>query len=152
MHTAMNSNWTISIEIEYARGLILMANFTQPIVLLFSSLAFMISWIRAPYADFMMMCYKISLLFLIFNIICTVLAVSWNLVVDIYGESTLDFPLTFPVRKEDLIRKYVTCVFPLGMLAAVLSIISIIMLFYEMALIKEKARVKSTIASKDYYR
>nr|XP_006250573.1 uncharacterized protein LOC102554799 [Rattus norvegicus] len=148
VHSAMNSSWTISLEIEYARGLILLANFMQPIVLIFSSVAIMVCWIRAPYPDFMMLCYNTSVLFLVLNIICTVLAVSWNHVVDLYGESTLDFPPTFPVGKDDLLRKQKTHVFPLGMLTAVLSAISIIMLLYEMWLIRPKTRVKPVAAMK----
>ncbi|CAH6785694.1 LOC102554799 [Phodopus roborovskii] len=147
VHNAMNSSWTISIEIEYARGLILLANFMQPIVLVFTSVAIMVCWIRAPYPDFMILCYKTSVLFLILNIICTVLAVSWNHVADIYGKSTLDFPPTFPVGKVDLVRKQKTHVFPQGILMAVLSIISIIMLLHELWLIKPKVRVRPSVAS-----
>ena len=139
VYSAMNSNWTISIELEYARGLMILSNFMQPVVLIFTSGAIMVRWIRAPYPDFMILCYKTSVLFLIFNIICTVLAVSWNHLVDIYGQSTLGFPLTFPVSKKDLIRKQQTHVLPLGMLTAVLSVVSIITLFYEMrSIIKQR--------------
>ena len=151
VHSAMNSNWTIPIEIEYARGLMLLSNFMQPIVLTFTSVAIMVCWIRAPYRDFMILCYKTSVLFLIFNIICTVLAVSWNHLVEMYGESTLDFPPTFPVVKDDLIRKQRTHVFPLGMLTAVLSVISIIALLHEMWSIKPKTRVKSRGSSIDHH-
>ena len=139
VYSAMNSNWTISIELEYARGLMILSNFMQPVVLIFTSEAIMVCWIRAPYPDFMILCYKTSVLFLTFNIICTVLAVSWNHLVDIYGQSSLGFPLTFPVSKKDLIRKQQTHVLPLGMLTAVLSVVSIITLFYEMwSIIKQR--------------
>ncbi|EGV93070.1 hypothetical protein I79_000424 [Cricetulus griseus] len=145
----MNSNWTIPIEIEYARGLVLLANFMQPIVLIFTSVAIMVCWIRAPYPEFMILCYNTSILFLILNIICTVLAVSWNHLADIYGESTLDFPPSFPVGKDDLIGKQKSHVFPLGMLTAVLSILSIIMLLYETWLIKPDTRIRPSVASID---
>nr|XP_042125166.1 uncharacterized protein LOC121825722 [Peromyscus maniculatus bairdii] len=138
VHSAMNSNWTIPIEIEYARGLITMANFIQPVVLLFSSLAIMVWQIRAPYPDFVVLCYNTSIFCMSLNIICTVLAVSGNYVVDIYGKSTLDFPAMFPIRKHDLVRKRKTHVFPLGMLTAVLSLISILGLLYEIWLLKPK--------------
>ena len=70
---------------------------------------------------------------------------------DMYGESTFDFPLTFQVGKDDLIRKQRTHVFPLGMLTAVLSVISIIALLHEMWSIKPKTRVKSRVSSIDHH-
>jgi uncharacterized membrane protein YozB (DUF420 family) len=75
--------------------------------------------------------------------------VSWNHVVDLYGESILDFLPMFPVGKDALVRKQKTHVFALGMLTVVLSVISIIMLLYGMWLIRPKSGVKSVVSMKN---
>ncbi|XP_062941256.1 uncharacterized protein LOC134368949 [Cynocephalus volans] len=122
MHSTINETWAISTEIKYGRDLILLANFMKSSVLIFSSTAFWISWIKAPYPDFIQSYYNISAFFLFFSCVCTAGTVTWNFAVDFYGQTTLDFPLSFPVEKESLTKKHFTYVFPLGIITATLSL------------------------------
>nr|AGS47775.1 TETY2 transcript 1 [Canis lupus familiaris] len=73
---------------------------------------------------------------------CTAVTVSWNFAVDFYGQTTLDFPLSFPIGKEMLIRKHLSYVFPLGLTTATLSLISATMFFCETSFTKQWNQVK----------
>lgn len=142
MHSPINGSWVISTEIEYGRDLILLPSFMKTTVLIFSTVAILVSWIKAPYLEFIQMCYKISVFFLFTSCVCTFTVVIWNFTVDFYGQSTLDFPLNFPVDKEILIRKHFSFVFPVGISTATLSLISAIMFLCELCLAERRNRVK----------
>uniref|UniRef100_A0A8C9ANX7 Uncharacterized protein n=1 Tax=Prolemur simus TaxID=1328070 RepID=A0A8C9ANX7_PROSS len=69
---------------------------------------------------------------------------SWvisNVTVDFCGQTTLDFPLNFPVKKGRLTKKHFTCVFPLGISAAALPLSGAGMFRFETCLIKQRSRV-----------
>jgi hypothetical protein len=122
IHTTINESWIVPPELHHIRNLILLANFMKLGVLFFSMEAAFVSWMKALYPDFLRSCYKISTFFLILCSACTVVAVSWNHAVDFYVETTLDFPGTFPVKKEALTKKHFSYVLPLGVLTAIFSL------------------------------
>uniref|UniRef100_G1U3M7 Uncharacterized protein n=1 Tax=Oryctolagus cuniculus TaxID=9986 RepID=G1U3M7_RABIT len=142
MSSTINASWVISTEIEYGRDLIVLPIFMKTTVLIFSTVAVLVSWIKAPYPEFIQMCYKISVFFLFTSCGCTFTVVIWNFIVDFYGQSTLDFPLTFPVDKEILIRKHFSYVFPAGISTATLSLVSATMFLCELCLAERRNRVK----------
>ncbi|KAL6089387.1 hypothetical protein STEG23_029386, partial [Scotinomys teguina] len=139
VNSPVNSNWTISPEFRYAQDLILLSILIKPAVLVFSSVAIRISIIKASVPDIQTLCYKCSVLILVFSSLCTILSVTWNQAEDLYGETTLDFPPTFPVKKEALIKKHHTHVFPMGMLTATLSLLGMIMFLFEIRLRQDLA-------------
>ncbi|XP_008592043.1 PREDICTED: uncharacterized protein LOC103609515 [Galeopterus variegatus] len=148
MHSTINKTWAISSEIKYGRGLILLANFMKSSVLIFSATAFWISWIKAPYPDFIQSYYNISAFFLFLSCVCTAGTVTWNFAVDFYGETTLDFPLSFPVEKESLTKKHFSYVFPLGIITATLSLVSASLFCCEARLTKQLNQVKPMAVAK----
>ncbi|XP_004401203.1 PREDICTED: uncharacterized protein LOC101364394 [Odobenus rosmarus divergens] len=148
MHSRINESWVISDEICYGQDLILLANFMKSVVLIFGSVALLVSRIHAPYPDFLQLCYDISAFFLVFSSSCTMITVSWNFTADFYGQTTLDFPLSFPIGKEMLIRKRFSYVFPLGLITATLSLISAAMFFCEIFSIKQWSQVKPMAVGK----
>ena len=109
----------------------LLANFMTPVTLYFGSLAVWASWSSALYPDFFQVCYNISALFLFFSCFCITLTTGWNFIVDIYGETTLEFPLDFPVGREMVKVKYISYVLPLGVISASLALVSALMFSYE---------------------
>ncbi|XP_052027520.1 uncharacterized protein LOC127675425 [Apodemus sylvaticus] len=131
VHRPVNSTWTISPEFQFARNLIFLAMLINPVVVFFTSAAIRVSIIKASVPEIQIVCYKCSILILILSSICTIISVTWNHVADFYGETTLDFPPNFPVKKEALIKKHSTHVFPLGLLTTTLSLFSIIMFLFE---------------------
>ncbi|XP_048192995.1 uncharacterized protein LOC125344544 [Perognathus longimembris pacificus] len=142
MHSTINASWIISPELQYGQDMILLANFMKSVVLVFSTQAILVSWIKAPFPEFLRSCYNISIFFLVLSSGCTVGAVSWNYAVEFYGQSTLDFPVTFPVEKEALIKKHLSHVFPLGILTATFSLFGATMLMFETCSLKRKNKVK----------
>lgn len=148
MHNRINGSWVISDEILYGQDLILLANFMKSVVLVFGSMALLVCWIHAPYPDFLRLCYNISAFFLVFSSSCTMITVSWNFAVDFYGETTLDFPPSFPTGKETLIRKHFSYVFPLGLTTGTLSLISAAMFFCETFSVKHWSQVKPMVVGK----
>uniref|UniRef100_A0A8C6GQ92 Uncharacterized protein n=1 Tax=Mus spicilegus TaxID=10103 RepID=A0A8C6GQ92_MUSSI len=108
VHSPVNSTWTISPEFQCARNLILLEMLIKPVVVIFSSAALRVSIIKASVPEIQIVCYKCSVLILILSSLCTIISVTWNHVVDLYGNTTLDFPPTFPVKKEALIKKHNT--------------------------------------------
>uniref|UniRef100_A0A8C6MP74 Uncharacterized protein n=1 Tax=Mus spicilegus TaxID=10103 RepID=A0A8C6MP74_MUSSI len=95
-----------------------------------------------------MMCYKCSVIILILSSLCTIISVTWNHVVDLYGNTTLDFPPTFPVKKEALIKKHSTHVFPMGLITTTLSLFGVIMFLYEIRSLKVQRKLNAQHASK----
>ncbi|XP_042782766.1 uncharacterized protein LOC122212857 [Panthera leo] len=142
MYDRINGSWVISDEIWYGQGLILLANSLNCVALIFGSVALVVHWIHVPYPDFLRLCYNISAFFLICSCSCTAITVSWNFAVDFYGQTTLDFPLSFPIGKEMLIRKRFSYVFPLGITTATLSLISAAMFFCGTFSTKQRSKVK----------
>ncbi|XP_051035360.1 uncharacterized protein LOC127218395, partial [Phodopus roborovskii] len=148
VHSPVNSSWTISPEFRCAQNLILLAMFIKPVVVIFSSAAIRVSIIKASVPKIQMLCYKCCILILGLSSLCTVLAVTWNHVVDIYGETTLDFPPTFPVRKEALTMKHHTHVFPIGVMTTTLSLFGMIMFLFEIRSLKIQSNLNAQDASK----
>nr|XP_045011954.1 uncharacterized protein LOC123462756 [Jaculus jaculus] len=138
MYSPINSSWVIPIEMEYSQGLMLMANFMMLVVLIFSSVAIMVSWIDAPFPEYMELCYNASILFLVLSNICVMIAVSWNEIMESYGQSSFDFPPYFPVKRDALLKKYSTHVFPGGILVCTLSTFAIIMYRCEIKVMKSQ--------------
>jgi hypothetical protein len=137
VHTTISMSWTIPPELHYGKDLILLANFMKLVVLIFSTEAYFLSWVNALYPNFRRSCYNMSIFFLVLSSACTMGAVIWNYAVDFYGQTTLDFPGTFPVTKEALIKKHLSHVFPLGMLTATFSLISAVIFLCETYLMKQ---------------
>ncbi|EGV95061.1 hypothetical protein I79_015252 [Cricetulus griseus] len=148
VHIPVNSSWTISPEFRYARNLILLSILIKPVILVCSLVAIRISIIKAEVPDIQVVCYKGYALVLVLSGLCTVLSVTWNHVVDLYGETTLDFPPNFPVRKEALIKKHHTHVFPIGIMATILSLVSVVMILIEIRSLKLQRKVKAWNSSK----
>ncbi|XP_008837804.1 uncharacterized protein LOC103739252 [Nannospalax galili] len=136
VNSPINSTWPISPEFMYAQDLILFSVLLKPVVLIFSAVAHRVIYVKVPFSETLKLCYKSSVFILILCSLCTVVAVSWNHVVDIYGNTTFDFPPTFPVKKGALIKKYHTYVFPTGIVTFTLSLLGVGMFIYEMKSLK----------------
>ncbi|XP_034341009.1 uncharacterized protein LOC117694286 [Arvicanthis niloticus] len=148
VQSPVNSTWTISPEFQCAWSLILLAMLIKPVVVIFSSAAIRVSIIKASVPEILIMCYKFSVLILIFSSFCTIISVTWNHIVDLYGKAILDFPPTFPVKKEALIIKHGTHVFPIGILTTTLSLFGVIMFLFEIRSPKIKNKLNAYHASK----
>lgn len=148
VHSPVNSTWTISPEFQYARNLILLAMLIKPVVVIFSSAALRVSIIKASVPEIQIVCYKCSVLILILSSLCTIISVTWNHVVDLYGNTTLDFPPNFPVKKDALIKKHSTHVFPMGLVTTTLSLFGVIMFLYEIRSLKVQRKLNAQHASK----
>ncbi|XP_020007520.2 uncharacterized protein, partial [Castor canadensis] len=148
VHTTISMSWTVPPDLHYGKDLLLLANFMKLVVLIFSKEAYFISWVNGPYPNFRRFCYNMSIFFLVLSSACTMGAVIWNYAVDFYGQTTLDFPGTFPVTKEALIKKHLSHVFPLGMLTATFSLISAVMFMSEIYAMKQGNRVKPVVLAK----
>ncbi|XP_042536419.1 uncharacterized protein LOC122108527 [Dipodomys spectabilis] len=145
MHTGSNESWIIPPEIQYGRDLILLANFMKSVVLIFSTEAILVSWIKAPYPDFLRSHYNISVLFLLLSSFCTLTAVFWNHIVDFYGQTTFQFRSTFPVQKEELYMKHFSYVLPLGIFTVTLSVSTAAMFIYEICALREMAQMSQAL-------
>uniref|UniRef100_A0A8C6DAP7 Uncharacterized protein n=1 Tax=Moschus moschiferus TaxID=68415 RepID=A0A8C6DAP7_MOSMO len=148
MYSMINSSWVISNEISYGQGLMLLANFMMSAALIFSSVALFVSRLKAPYPDFLRLCYQASALLLFLSGACTTIAVSWNFTMDFYGQTTLDFPITFPVEREMVTNKRLSYVFPLGITTSILLLVSALLFSCETCSIKPPKRVTPLIKSK----
>ncbi|XP_040599960.1 uncharacterized protein LOC121139949 [Mesocricetus auratus] len=148
VHSPVNSSWTISPEFQYAQNLILLATLIKPVVLVFNSVIIRLTIIKASDLEIQMLCYKCCVYILVLSSFCTVLSVTWNHVVDLYGETTFDFPPNFPVRKEDLIKKHHTHVFPIGVMTTILSLLAVITFLFEIRSLKLESNLKALNASK----
>ncbi|XP_001065393.2 uncharacterized protein Samt2 [Rattus norvegicus] len=143
VHSSVNSTWTISPEFQCARNLMLLTILIKPVVVIFSSAAIRVSIIKSSVHEIQIVCYKCSVLILIITSLCTIISVTWNHVVDFYGITTLDFPPTFPVKKEALIKKHSTHVFPLGLLTTTLSLFGVIMFLFEIRSLKAQSKMNA---------
>ncbi|XP_051034670.1 uncharacterized protein LOC127217704 [Phodopus roborovskii] len=143
VHSPINASWTVSTEFQYAQNLILLAILIKPVVLVFSSVAIRMSITKASVPEIQLLCNKCCVLVMALSSLCTVLSVTWNHVVDLYGETTFDFPPTFPVRKEALIKKHHTHVFPIGVVTAILSLIAMFMFLFEVKSLKIQSYLKA---------
>nr|XP_034341007.1 uncharacterized protein LOC117694281 [Arvicanthis niloticus] len=148
MHSSVNSTWTISPEFQCSQTLIFLETLINPVVLIFISTAIGISFSNASLPYIQIVCYKCSVLILILSSLCTVISVTWNHVVDLYGKTTLDFPANFPVKKEALIKKYSTPVFPIGLMATTLSLLGVITFLFQIKLLKSQSNLNAQHASK----
>ncbi|XP_073918400.1 uncharacterized protein [Castor canadensis] len=122
IHTTVNESWIIPPELYYGKDLILLANFMKLVVLTFMMDAAFVYWINVPHPDFHKSCDNYSVLLLLLSSCSTMIAVTWNLAMEFYGQTTLEFPGNFPVTKEALRKKYLAYVFPLGMLTSTISL------------------------------
>ncbi|KAL1765441.1 putative protein LOC101995276, partial [Sigmodon hispidus] len=148
IHTPINSTWTISPEFQYAQNLIVCAILMKPVVLLYSVMAIKISCMKDPFVEMQIYCYKVSALVLYVSSLFTFVSVTWNHFVDLYGQTTLEFPPDFPVKKEALISKQFTAIFPLGALTATISLFGVTMFLFEISFLKLQIQMKTNWASK----
>lgn len=143
VQTPIDSTWTISPEFQYAKTLIIWAILMKPIVLIFGAIAIKISCMKDPFVELQMHCYKVCALVLSVSSLFTCVSVSWNHFVDHYGQTTLDFPPDFPVKKEAVIGKHYTAVFPTGVLTASMSFLGVMFFLSEISSLKLQSQVKA---------
>ncbi|XP_005406604.1 PREDICTED: uncharacterized protein LOC102020138 [Chinchilla lanigera] len=145
VESKISSDWTHAIELEYAKDLMVLVNFLQSAALILCTVAFIVSRLKTTYPDFLQFYYRTSAVLLLLSSGCVALAVSWNYAMDISGQSTLDFPLSFSVDKEDVIKKHLSHVFPLGMVTAALSLLNSTLCFGYMCFTKPKSVAPSDV-------
>ncbi|XP_051035358.1 uncharacterized protein LOC127218393 [Phodopus roborovskii] len=142
VHTPINSTWTISPEFQWAQTLIMWAILMKLVVLIFGAIAIKISCMRDPFVELQIYCYKVSAFTLCVSSLFTLVSVSWNHFADHYGQTTLNFPPDFPVKKEALTEKHYTAVFPAGVLTAIMSLFGVIFFLSEISSLKLQILVK----------
>lgn len=125
MFARLNKSWDIPDEIYYGQDLMWLANFLAPVFLMFSRLAVWASWIRALFPHFFRTCHNTAALHLSLSCFCLMLMVPWNFITDLSGQTTLEFPPKFPVNKVMVHSKRISYVLPLGVLASIFFLISI---------------------------
>uniref|UniRef100_G3U4X6 Uncharacterized protein n=1 Tax=Loxodonta africana TaxID=9785 RepID=G3U4X6_LOXAF len=133
----MDGSWALPDEITYAQELIVLANLMKSVVLSFGTTTLWVSWIKAPYPEFLRMYYRICTHLLLLSSCCTLSAVIWNFSADFSGETTFDFPESFPVKKEALIRERGSYVLPLAITTTFLSVISAFSFLFERYLLTQ---------------
>ncbi|XP_028638333.1 uncharacterized protein LOC114633901 isoform X2 [Grammomys surdaster] len=148
VYTPIDSTWNISTEFLYAQNLIVWAIFMKPLVMVFCVMAIKISCMTDPVVEMQIYCYKISALILAVSSVFTFVSVTWNHMVDLYGQTTLDFPSDFSVKKEDLRSKHLTAVFPVGLLISTMSLFGVIVFISEINDLKLQRPVKPKCATK----
>ncbi|XP_076418511.1 uncharacterized protein LOC143270965 [Peromyscus maniculatus bairdii] len=148
VHTPINETWKKSSEFQYVQVLIAWAISMKILVLIFTSVAIKISCIEDPFIEIQLFCYKMSAIILTVSSLFTLVTVTLNHLVDMYGQTTLDFPPDFPVKKEDIIKKHCTKVLPMGVLTATMSLFGVILFLYEMIFLTIQSRVRAPCASK----
>ncbi|XP_031232496.1 uncharacterized protein LOC116095104 [Mastomys coucha] len=148
VYTPIDSTWNISTEFLYAQNLIVWAILMKPVVLVFSIMAIKLSFMKDSLVDMQICCYKVSALILSVSSVFTFVSVTWNHMVDLYGQTTLDFPSDFPVKKEALRNKHLTAMLPVGLLIATMSVFGVIMFLSEIRYLKLQSPVKAKYASK----
>uniref|UniRef100_A0A8C8W3F4 Uncharacterized protein n=1 Tax=Peromyscus maniculatus bairdii TaxID=230844 RepID=A0A8C8W3F4_PERMB len=84
-----------------------------------------------------------SAIILVVSSLFTLVTVTLNHLVDIYGQTTLDFSPHFPLKKEEIIKKHCTNVFPKGVLTATMSLFGVILFLCEMIALKVQSQVKA---------
>uniref|UniRef100_G3U4Z5 Uncharacterized protein n=1 Tax=Loxodonta africana TaxID=9785 RepID=G3U4Z5_LOXAF len=127
----MDESWALPDEITYGQELILLANLMKLVVLIFGTMTLWVSWIKAPYPEFLRMYYNICICLLLLSPCCTLSAVIWNFSADFSGETTFDFPESFPIKKEALIREEGSYILPLGIITAAMSFVSALSFLFE---------------------
>ncbi|XP_059107187.1 uncharacterized protein LOC131899723 [Peromyscus eremicus] len=148
VHTPINSTWTISTEFQYAQTMIVWAILMKLVVLIFGAAAIKISCMEDPFVEMEIYCYKVSVLVLCVSSLFTFVSMSWNHFIECYGQTTLDFPPDFPVKKEALISKHYTFVFPLGVLTDTMPLFGVTMFLCEISSLKLQSYMKSKRAFK----
>ncbi|XP_028718736.2 uncharacterized protein LOC114688289 [Peromyscus leucopus] len=147
VHTPINETWNKSSEFQYLQVLIAWAILMKILVLIFTSVAIKISCMEGPFIEIQLFCYKMSAIILAVSSLFTLITVTLNHLLDMYGQTTLDFPADFPVKKEDIIKKHCTKVFPMGILTAMMSLFGMILFLCEMIALKVQSQVKGQCAS-----
>lgn len=145
VYVNINGSWDIPDDMVYEQNLILLANVSMLVTLVFSSLGFFVTWVKSPCIDFRQLCYTIAATSLSFSCFFTMVAVSWNFAVDFYGNDTLQFPPNFPVQTKMVKKKRVSYVLPLGITIVSLSAISTIIFFFHMCAAKPLGPLKPTV-------
>ncbi|XP_006256874.1 uncharacterized protein Samt1 [Rattus norvegicus] len=148
VYIPIDSTWKISTEFLYAQNLIVWAILMKPVVMVFSAMAIKISFMKDPLVEMQIYCYKISAIILCVSSMFTFVSVTWNHMVDIYGQTTLEFPPDFPVKKEILRSKHLTAVFPIGLLIATMSFFGVFMFVSEIKHLKLQSSLKDKCGSK----
>nr|XP_020739127.1 uncharacterized protein LOC110131088 isoform X1 [Odocoileus virginianus texanus] len=148
MYSVINSSWVVSNEISYGQDLMLLANFMMSVALIFSSVALLVSRVKGAYPDFLRLCYRASALLLSLSCACATTTVSWNFTVDFYGQTTLDFPITFPLEREMVTKKHLSYVFPLGITTSILLLVTALLFSCERCSIKPPKRVNPLVVSR----
>uniref|UniRef100_A0A8C9CSJ2 Uncharacterized protein n=1 Tax=Peromyscus maniculatus bairdii TaxID=230844 RepID=A0A8C9CSJ2_PERMB len=148
VHTPINSTWNKSSEFQYLQVLIAWAILMKILVLMFTSVAIKLSCMGDPFIEIQLFCYKMSAIILAVSSLFTLVTVTLNHLVDIYGQTTLDVSPDFPVKKEDIIKKHCTNVFPMGVLTATMSLFGVILFLCEMISLTVQSQVKAQCASK----
>ncbi|XP_076418430.1 uncharacterized protein LOC143270938 [Peromyscus maniculatus bairdii] len=146
VHTPINETWYKSSEFQYLQVLIAWAISMKILVLIFTSVAIKISYMEEPFIEIQLFCYKMSAIILAVSSLFTLVTVTLNHLVDMYGQTTLEFPPDFPVKKEDIIKKHCTKVFPMGVLTATMSLFGVILFLYEMISLTIHSRVRAPCA------
>ncbi|EHB17320.1 hypothetical protein GW7_17167, partial [Heterocephalus glaber] len=141
----MYRGWTQVVELEFVKDLMVLVKFVQPVALILSTVAFLLSRLKPTYPEFLRLYYRSSVLLLCLNSCCVALAVSCNYVMDIFGQSALDFPLALTVGKEAVTKKHFSYVFPLGIVTAALSFLSGILCFGAMSFTELKSKAVADV-------
>lgn len=147
VHTPINSTWTIPPEFQYAQAMIVWVVLMKPVVITLGAIAIKISCMKDPTVEMGKNCYKLCAIILCVSSLFVSVSVWWNHFVDHYGQTTLDFPCDFPVKKEALKSKYHTGVLPLGVLTAIMSFSGALCFLSEMNSLKHQSQLKSHHAS-----
>ncbi|XP_037054654.1 LOW QUALITY PROTEIN: uncharacterized protein LOC114688997 [Peromyscus leucopus] len=149
VHTPINSTWNKSSEFQYLQVLIAWAILMKILVLVFTSVAIKLSCMEDQFIEIQLFCYKMSAIILAVSSLFTLVTVTLNHLIDMYGQTTLDFSPDFPVKKEDIIKKHCTNVFPytVGVLTTTMSLFGVILFFYEMISLTVQSQVKAQCAS-----
>uniref|UniRef100_A0A8C6G6H1 Uncharacterized protein n=1 Tax=Mus spicilegus TaxID=10103 RepID=A0A8C6G6H1_MUSSI len=138
VYTNINSTWNISTEFFYAQNLIVWAILMKPVI----------SSQKHPFVEMQIYCYKTSALILFLSRMFTYVSLTWNHMVDLYGQTTLDFPPDFPVKKEALRSKHLRAVLPVRLLISTMSLLGVIIRVSEICYLKLQSPVKAKCASK----
>ncbi|XP_052599700.1 uncharacterized protein LOC128113800 [Peromyscus californicus insignis] len=147
VQTPINSTWNKSSEFQYLQVLIAWAILMKILVVIFTSVAIKISCMEDPFIEIQLFCYKMSAITLAVSSIITLVTVTLNHLIDIYGQTTLDFSPDFPVKKEDIIKKHCTNVLPMSVLIATMSLFGVILFLCEMISLTGQSQVKTQCAS-----
>ena len=148
MYSAINSSWVVSEEVSYGQGLMLLANFMMSVALVFSSAALLVSRARAPHPEFLRLCHQASAGLLFLGCACAAVTVSWNFAADFYGQTALDFPITFPLEREMVTKKHLSYVFPLGTTTSILLLVTALLFSCERCSVKPPKRVNPLTVSR----